>query len=386
MLFWIIAALLTIGASLAVLLPLARGAGRGADAGRRTTSKSIATSLRELDRDAARGLIGAAEAEEARAEIARRILKIAGTRTSGRPPARAAVGVARAGRRSRRCCRCRWSAGASTPRSARRDLPSQPLARAACRPIRPTSTVDELVARAEGASCRQSGRRPRLGRAGADLSAHGPRPPIPSRPTATRSGCSARTATARPASARRSPRRRRHRHGRRAGRFERGAATRAGSIRSRASSWRTALAQEGQIEEALAAWQRDAGGSARRTSPWRRPVEQALAEAGRRMAAAEGPPRPVRPPEEIDAAASMSPEDRNAMIETMVAGLDERLRQNPQRRGRLAAAGSFLCRAGQDRSRRATRSARARRRWTSGSEDGKRLQALAASLGLTATE
>ena len=71
MLFWVIAALLTLGASLAVLVPLS---------GRRR-ERTVAAShdlevyrdqLAELDRDAERGLIQPAEADEARAEIAAR--------------------------------------------------------------------------------------------------------------------------------------------------------------------------------------------------------------------------------------------------------------------------------------------------------------------------
>ena len=53
--------------------------------------------LGEIDRDAARGLIGAAEAEQARAEIGRRILRLAETRRQTAPQpafAGAAVGMA----------------------------------------------------------------------------------------------------------------------------------------------------------------------------------------------------------------------------------------------------------------------------------------------------
>ena len=69
MLFWVIAALLTLGASLAVLLPLA-GRRRRAIGRRRHDLEVYRDQLAELDRDAARGLIQPAEAEQARAEIA----------------------------------------------------------------------------------------------------------------------------------------------------------------------------------------------------------------------------------------------------------------------------------------------------------------------------
>ena len=89
MLFWVTASLLTIGAILSVLLPIAR---RSPDREQPSSHdlEVYRDQLSELDRDAARGLIGAAEAEEARAEIARRILKIVGR-------GRAAFGAAQPG-------------------------------------------------------------------------------------------------------------------------------------------------------------------------------------------------------------------------------------------------------------------------------------------------
>ena len=107
MLFWVTAALADrLARCLAVLVPLARR--------RRTPSEPAAHDLEvyrdqlaELDRDAARGLIGAAEAEEARAEIGRRILKIASEHAAGKPAA-ARFARARARLPSRPCCRCRW--------------------------------------------------------------------------------------------------------------------------------------------------------------------------------------------------------------------------------------------------------------------------------------
>ena len=87
----------------------------------------------------------------------------------------------------------------------------------------------------------------------------------------------------------------------------------------------SALAQEGKVAEAVAAWQAMLAALAT-DSPWRGAVEQAVAEANGRLAAAGAGPTQ----EGIDAAAGMSAEDRNAMIETMVASLDEKLRQNPR--------------------------------------------------------
>ena len=59
MLFWVIAALLTLGASLAVLLPLVRRPAAAASAAERIHDLEVyRDQLAELDRDAARGLIG----------------------------------------------------------------------------------------------------------------------------------------------------------------------------------------------------------------------------------------------------------------------------------------------------------------------------------------
>ncbi|RVB15522.1 c-type cytochrome biogenesis protein CcmI, partial [Mesorhizobium sp. M7A.F.Ca.CA.002.10.1.1] len=93
MLFWVIAAILTLGASLAVLLPLAASA-KGASSSGEHDLEVYRDQLSELDRDAARGLIQPAEAAEARAEIARRILRLdnagtAGGANAGRAPATA---------------------------------------------------------------------------------------------------------------------------------------------------------------------------------------------------------------------------------------------------------------------------------------------------------
>ncbi len=77
MLFWIAAALLTLGSSLVVLVPLAGRTPRYA-APREHELEVYRDQLAELDRDAARGLIQPAEVSEARAEIGRRIIRAAG--------------------------------------------------------------------------------------------------------------------------------------------------------------------------------------------------------------------------------------------------------------------------------------------------------------------
>ena len=75
MLFWILAALLTTGACLSVLLPFARRPAKAAHASDHDL-EVYRDQLDEIERDRGRGLIGQAEAEEARAEIGRRILRL----------------------------------------------------------------------------------------------------------------------------------------------------------------------------------------------------------------------------------------------------------------------------------------------------------------------
>lgn len=89
MLFWILAAFMTLLAALAVMRPFLRR--QRADEGAGDGAHDVAVyrdQLRELERDAARGLIGAGEAEQARAEIGRRLLKSAeDSDASGKPAA-----------------------------------------------------------------------------------------------------------------------------------------------------------------------------------------------------------------------------------------------------------------------------------------------------------
>src|SRR5438445_13853383 len=94
MLFWVIAAILTLGASLAVLLPLAASSKSDSSSGDHDL-EVYRDQLSELDRDAARGLIQPAEAAEARAEIARRILRLDTADAAGKTSTRQASVTAR---------------------------------------------------------------------------------------------------------------------------------------------------------------------------------------------------------------------------------------------------------------------------------------------------
>lgn len=337
MLFWIVAALLTLGASLAVLAPLARG------------RRSVATAadhdlevykdqLQELERDSQRGLINPAEAEQARAEIGRRILKLGQRTNDGQgaldsPLARMAAMVAVLA-----VPVVSWGLYSylGSP-----DLPSQPLqARLEADPAK--SSIDELVARAE----KHLAANPNDGK-GWDVLA----------PVYLRMGRFSDAVGAYHAAIRL--------EGstalRESGLGEALASAADGVISDEAEAafnralrlepdypkarfyLASALAQDGKMQEAVAAW-REMLVKLPADSPWRVPVEQAVAEADKRLAAGKAPsttsevtasddaapaaPGPTQ--DDMNAAAAMSDADRSAMIETMVAGLDEKLRQNPR--------------------------------------------------------
>ena len=333
MLFWVTASLLTIGAILSVLVPIAR---RSPD--REPPSSHdlevYRDQLSELDRDAARGLIGAAEAEEARAEIARRILKIADDSTrpdgGGAPGFRAARAVGFAAVLSVPLVSWGLYAALGSP-----DMPSQPLAaRLSVDPAK--QPVDQLIARAE-AHLQQF---PDDGR-GWDVLA----------PVYIRMGRYDDSIVA----------------------YQR-AIKLLGATATRESGLGEAVASAagGRITaEAQAAFER-----ALELEP-QHPKSQfflasALAQAGRIEDASHA----------IAAASQMSPEDRNAMIETMVARLDERLKENPQdAEGWQRLVRSYQVLGKPDAARDAL--ARGVAALGEKTEQAAQLQAFAVSLGLT---
>ena len=75
MLFWIIVAILTATVAVFLLAPLMRP-GREGDAARTGEAAVYKDQLKEIDRDLAGGLIGEAEAENARVEIGRRLIAV----------------------------------------------------------------------------------------------------------------------------------------------------------------------------------------------------------------------------------------------------------------------------------------------------------------------
>lgn len=329
MLFWIVAALLTLGASLAVLAPLAR-ARRSVATAADHDLEVYKDQLQELERDSRRGLINPAEAEQARAEIGRRILRL-GQRTDDRqgalasPVARMAAMVAVLA-----VPVVSWGLYGylGSP-----DMPSQPLqARLEADPAK--SSIDELVARAE----KHLAANPNDGK-GWDVLA----------PVYLRMGRFTDAVGAYHAAIRLEG----STAARESGLGEALASAADGVISDEAEAafnralrlepdypkarfyLATAMAQDGKLQEAVAAW-REMLVKLPADSPWRVPVEQAVAEADKRLAAGKAPSTtsgttttgPTQ--QDMDAAATMSDADRSAMIETMVAGLDEKLRQNPR--------------------------------------------------------
>lgn len=378
MLFWVIAAILTLGASLAVLLPLA-GASKVASSSGDHDLEVYRDQLAELDRDAGRGLIRPAEAAEARAEIARRILRLGNadmtSNTSGRAASVTARLVATVAVLAVPLVSWGLYSQIGSP-----DLPSQPLSeRLAKNPA--DSSVDELVARAEA----HLAANPADGR-GWDVLA----------PVYLRMQRFADAAAA-------------YRNAirldgdsavRQAGLGEAiagaaggivsadaqdafAAALKLDSANAKASFYLAmALAQEGRGKEAAAAWQVMLG-KLPPDSPWRGAVEQALAKFGSEVASGAAPKGPDAG--DVDAASSMSPQDREAMINTMVAGLDDKLRQNPRDpEGWMRLVRSYVVLGKTDQARDAL--GRAIAVFGADSDEAKKFTAFAASLGLTATE
>lgn len=376
MLFWVIAAILTLGASLAVLLPLA-GGGKAASAAGAHDLEVYRDQLSELDRDMARGLIQPAEAEEARTEIGRRILRL---REAGGPdgeaprPSRTVRLVASVAVLAVPLVSWGLYGALGSP-----DLPSQPLAeRLAKNPA--DSSVDELVARAEA----HLAANPSDGK-GWDVLA----------PVYLRLQRYADAVTA-------------YRNAirldgdsaiRQAGLGEAIANAAGGIVSADAQSAFEAalkldpanpkagfylamgLAQEGRKAEAQAAWQKMLAQLAP-DSPWRSAVQQALADAAGPASAtpANGPDA-----KQVEEAQQMSPQDRQTMIETMVAGLDDRLKQNPRdEEGWMRLIRSYVVLGKADQARDAL--GRAIAVFGAGSEEARKFTAFAASLGVTATE
>ncbi|MBZ9885576.1 c-type cytochrome biogenesis protein CcmI [Mesorhizobium sp. CA10] len=378
MLFWVIAAILTLGASLAVLLPLTGGM-KGASSAGDHDLEVYRDQLSELDRDMARGLIQPGEADEARAEIGRRILRLGAVVQPDAAilkPARSAKWVASIAVLAVPLLSWGLYGMLGSP-----DLPSQPLAeRLAKNPA--DASVDELVARAEAhlAANPSDGKgwdvlAPiylRLQRFPDAVTAYRNAIRLDGDSAVRQSGLGEAIASAAggivSADAQKA--------------FE--AALKLDPANAKANFYlAVGLAQEGKKADAVAAWQKMLGQLAP-DSPWRSAVRQALAEAGG-PAVADAAPANGPDAQQAEAAQQMSPQDRQAMIETMVAGLDDKLKQNPRdEEGWMRLIRSYVVLGKADQARDAL--GRAVAAFGADSEQAKKFTAFAASLGVTATE
>lgn len=371
MLFWVAAACLMLVAVLAVLAPLTGGlrlftTARGQD------SEVYRDQLAELDRDAARGLIGPAEVAEARAEIARRLLRSDGAGDAGRSSSRSGRLVAFAAVAAVPLVAVGVYAATGSP-----GVEGQPLqARLSKNPAE--STIEELIGRAEAHLSANPG-----DARGWDVLA----------PIYLRSGRFQDSVTA-------------YRNAirldgssavREAGLGEAIAAAAGGVITSDAQAafgralaldpseprsrffMALGMAQDGRSSEAAEAWTALAA-SLPAESQWRQAAERASAQA---LAAAAGPKGPTD--DDVEAAAGMETGDRTAMIRSMVASLDRRLRETPgDAEGWKRLTRSYLVLGETENARDALRRGQdALGRETQASRD---LADFATSIGLTATE
>jgi cytochrome c-type biogenesis protein CcmH len=323
MTLWIAFSLLTVLAALAVLVPLAR-AGRGvATAAALHDAEVYKSQLAEVERDLDRGLISQEAAQAARTEIARRLIAAdrEAQRGGGTEPA-ATDGRAGGATRLRMVqvaalLLVPLAAVAAYVAFGSPDIPDQPLSARIEAPAQGRSLPD-LVARVE----RHLADNPEDGR-GWDVLA----------PVYMRMGRpqDAASAYARAIRLLGSDVRRETDRGEalvvanngivsadaRAA-FERAVAMDAQAVKPR-FFLALAMTQENRKDEAIAAWQSllaDAEGG----EAWAEAVRMELAKLGVEAPAVAGPSR-----EQIEAAGSLSNDERQQMIRSMVDGLDSRL-------------------------------------------------------------
>lgn len=325
MILWIAMAVLTVIASLSILVPLYRR-GRAARLSEPQELSIYRDQLSEIERDQARGLIGQTEVEAARTEISRRILRVSDAgRSDGRP----------GGELARRFAATAALVG--VPLAAlglylmlgSPELPDRPIAERLTAPTQ-EQDIAVLIARVEGhlAENPDDGRGweligpvyARLGRFSDAAVAYGNAIRLLGSTAAreadlgeaiTRANGNVVTPEARAA-------------------FERAATLDDAAVRPR-FYLAAALDQSGKTEQAIAAWRellRDAPDGA----PWVPVARQALARlegspAGAPQQDVVAVPGPSA--EDVQAAAAMAPEDRMAMIRGMVDSLAARLEENP---------------------------------------------------------
>jgi len=375
--FWVAAIVLTAIAVLAVLVPLSRRR-QGPSMPAANDLEVYRDQLAEIDRDAERGLIGSAESEEARAEIGRRILRIA---RDSEATSKSGLGLSA----SRATA---LAAVLSIPlvswglysRIGSPDLPSQPLsARLSVDPV--NAPIDELIARAEThlAGNPADGHgwdvlAPvyfRVGRYGDAINAYSQAAKLLGDSAARESGLGEAMAAA--AGGEITPDAQ--------AAFRRALALDPNDAKAR-FYLAGALAQQGRIAEAgeaLKAMRRQLPAD----SPWLGAVDEALARVDRAVASAGGAPGPSEA--DVQAAGQMSADDRNAMIATMVAKLDAELRENPHNpEGWQRLVRSYVVLGKADEARDAV--SRGVAALGDKTPEAQTLQAFAASLGLARAE
>lgn len=320
MVFWVIAALLTLAASLAVMRPFLRKNRHSADGGEYDLAV-YRDQLSELEQEVRRGIISETDAQEARAEIGRRILRLKQADEAGKEPgsrhAKAVAAIAMAGVLA--VPLISWGAYLLLGSPG---LPSLPL-QARLQQDPSQASIEELIARAEAylANNPQDARGwevlapiyARLGRFGDAATAY--------RKIIALEGATAERESALGEAM----------VGEAGGivtadaeaTFERALELDQGNPRAR-FYMAMAKAQEGDTAAARALWDEMARGLPD-DSPWK----QAAGQAARGLAASEraGPGGPSQ--DELADAENMTPEARQAMIEGMVASLDAKLRDNP---------------------------------------------------------
>jgi len=318
MYLWIAMAVLAAAACLPPLMALT-GARRGGTSEPAAAMAIYRDQLGELDRDLARGLVGKDEAVAARAEIARRLIR-AGEAES-----------AALGHSSRRTVQVAAAAVVAAPLAALAlyvaigfpGLPDQPRAARLSAPIE-QQDISTLVARAEAhvAANPEDGvgwevLAPvylRMGRYDEAVSAYANALRILGATGKREADLGAAIVEAQGGIVTNEAR----------AAFERAHAQAPDDPQPR-FYLALALGQEGRTEEAIAAW-RALIGDAPADAPWLAPARSQLARLEGTAA-----PQTARGPDaaQLEAAAEMSPENRQTMIEGMVASLAARLEAEP---------------------------------------------------------
>ena len=330
MLIWVLLAGMTAVAVSIVLIPALR---RRTDASATTEAGEVAVyrdQLAEIDRDLEAGLVGTVEAEAARVEISRRILRI------GRHPEGAVIGAATGGASKLPIVAAILVpivAGGLYARLGRPAQPDAPLADRRAEAVAPAGqSIEELVAKVEAHLAAEPNDTKgwdvlaptymRLGRF--DLAAAAWRNAIRTGgPTERRLNELGRSLVAAADDDTISPEAR--------AAFEKSLEIEPKGVLPR-FFLAAALSQDGRKQEAVAAWKALVA-MANGDEPWLADARRALADAEADLTGkpAEPPPPPAAgsapgpSAADVQAAAQMSPEERAKMIETMVGRLQERL-------------------------------------------------------------